>query len=76
MVATAVVSPYNDDHKTTVPMQVANLSGEAVTLYKGSKIGQITQVDESIKVASVSQSLEAPAPAPISEISPHKQELL
>jgi len=56
MVATTIVTPHNDGHNTTVPLQLANLSGEVVTIYKGYRIGQTTQLDGSIKIASVSQT--------------------
>ena len=76
MVATTIVTPHNDGHNTTVPLQLANLSGEVVTIYKGSRIGQITQLDDSIKIASVSQNLTTSCLTSIPEASPQKQELL
>ena len=57
-------------------MRLANLSGEVVTIYKGSKIGQVTQLDDSIKIASMSQSLDYSSPTSIPETSPHMKELL
>ena len=76
MVATAVVTPHYNGHNTTVPLRLANLSGEVVTIYKGSRIGQITQLDDSIKIASVSQNLSTSSLTSIPETSPLKQELL
>ena len=49
---------------------------EVVTIYKGFKIGQITQLDGSIKIASVSQNLSTSSLTSIPETSLQKQELL
>jgi len=76
MVTTTIVTPHNDGHNTTVPLQLANLSGQVVTIYKGSKIGQITQLDGSIKIAGVSQNLSTSSLTSIPEASLQKQELL
>ena len=73
MVATAVVTPHNNGHNTTVPLQLANLSGEVFTIYKGSRIGKITPLDDSINIASVSQNLSSSSLTSIPETS---QELL
>ena len=58
MVTTAVISPQNYGHNTAIPLRLANLSGEVVTIYRDPRIGQITQLHSSIQVASVSQNLQ------------------
>ena len=55
VVATAKVTPRNNSNQTTIPIRIANMSPETATLYKGTKLGQLVPMDDSIKIAGVAK---------------------
>ena len=77
VVASSVVTPVSDGHHTTIPMRIANFSTEAVTLYKGSKIGKASPLDDKVNISSVKPDSDSHVSSTDEdEIPLHKQELL
>ena len=76
-VAAAIVTPKYDSNQITIPIRVANLSSEAATLYKGTKIGQLVPMDDNITIAGIAQGPDVDSiPTEPPEASPYTQELL
>ena len=59
VVATALVTPWAQRNHETIPMGIANFSTEANTLYKGSKVGELSPLDDEIKISSINLELDS-----------------
>ena len=50
LVATSVVQPNTENTHPVVPVRLLNLAPDGVTVYKGTKLGEASVIDESDSV--------------------------